>query len=70
MLEDRLERLEMDMEEERQANCCLLCGTNARDVVLFPCTHFLYCHECVTMATKSCMQCSSIVSGFLRVKLE
>jgi hypothetical protein len=70
MLEDRLERLEMDLEEERQANACIQCKVNARDVIILPCAHFLYCHECHQGSEEVCVKCEMKICGFMRVKLD
>ncbi len=71
MLEDRLERLEMDMEEERQSRNCVFCAENPRDLILFPCSHFIYCHDCFSMETmKLCPRCNMPINSVLRVNLD
>lgn len=66
-LESRMEKIEDQLKETLNTKLCKKCGQNDREVVLMPCLHFLYCSQCAR-DWKTCLQCNSIVAGFLNLK--
>ncbi|XP_037528549.1 E3 ubiquitin-protein ligase RNF26-like [Rhipicephalus sanguineus] len=44
---DRLNRLEQELEQEREKQLCVVCLNEARSVILLPCRHFALCTQCL-----------------------
>lgn len=67
-LESRMGNIEDKLKETMNSKLCKKCGQNDREVVLMPCLHFLYCSQCAR-DWKVCLQCKSVVAGFLNLKM-
>ncbi|XP_054918007.1 uncharacterized protein [Dermacentor andersoni] len=44
---DRMNRLEQELEQEREKQLCVVCLNEARSVILLPCRHFALCTQCL-----------------------
>lgn len=44
---DRMNRLEEELEQERDKQRCVVCLNEARSVILLPCRHFALCTQCL-----------------------
>lgn len=44
---DRMNRLEQELEQEREKQLCVVCLSEARSVILLPCRHFALCTQCL-----------------------
>lgn len=67
--EKKLEDLQTKYHQERLKNLCVLCMQNEREVILFPCSHFLLCLECSsTLPNSKCNSCNLSISGVLHLK--
>jgi hypothetical protein len=58
------------IEQLEQQRECLICMNSPRNCVLLPCTHFLYCAQCVSMLPQnsSCPYCRTPIQGSLQLK--
>lgn len=61
-----------DMERRLQ---CQICYSNVRDVVILPCSHFMFCKQCIerhvnTSQARTCPVCRGTISGLLALQLD
>ena len=71
---EREQRLQKELEEEKESKLCQICFDAVRDCVLSPCQHFLYCRLCVNKHrdemknSAKCLACGTFIMGQIDCK--
>ena len=71
----REQRLQKELEEEKESKLCQICFDRERDCVLIPCLHFVYCRLCVNKYRDEmrndakCLACRTLIAGQFDCKL-
>ncbi|KAL9969405.1 hypothetical protein ACROYT_G021622 [Oculina patagonica] len=64
---ERIHKLEKELEHSKGAQLCQICFERPRDCIIMPCTHFLYCRNCVTEHKRKgdsrCPTCRGPIAG-------
>jgi E3 ubiquitin-protein ligase BRE1 len=72
-LTKELREAKTKIEQQEARHLCGICFERPRDAIVLPCTHFLYCNQCLSENTKNskkCPACRSALSGVLLCKLD
>lgn len=67
----RLKRLELELEQQREKQLCVVCLNEERTVILMPCRHFALCNRCVgtllQQQQQTCPMCRHIIFEVISV---
>lgn len=69
----QVQKYKNDLSEFETLLLCVVCQSNKRNTILFPCTHNVLCGECwvkIQNTNKQCPYCRTPVNGTLSCKLE
>ncbi|KAK3734062.1 hypothetical protein QZH41_015834 [Actinostola sp. cb2023] len=66
-LEDKISEVKKELDERKTALLCQICYDCDRDCIIMPCTHMLYCRDCISKEKKEgrnrCPACRGAISG-------
>lgn len=72
-LKEENKKLQKKLEETDQELRCLICMDRARDTVIMPCLHFLFCKQCIDQHGKTsnqCPSCRQVTTGSIICRLK
>jgi hypothetical protein len=68
-LQRRVSSLEAQLRAERDSRLCQICLDSRANTVILPCTHALYCSECLVSSMRNCPMCAGPILGKLECRM-
>jgi hypothetical protein len=68
-LQQRVAELEAQLQAERESRLCQICMEANCNTVILPCTHAMYCAECLVPSLVHCPMCAGPILGKLECRM-
>jgi len=71
--EESLKKKDLQIKEEEELNCCVVCMTVRRNTILMPCMHLALCSKCcdkIKNQNKQCPTCRTPINGSIQCYIQ
>jgi hypothetical protein len=67
--QENVQQKDQQLQQLESRVNCVICYERARDMIIFPCTHFVCCQNCTKQLNNQCPMCRGSVASVLHTKL-